>query len=103
MNIKNKKINKRNWSKINFGKTRQILFLFNKNIIFSENERLISQNKNKPGKQFIYSDRIIELLIDLKNYFKFDYRKLQAFCLLFNNVIKIKTLILQLFIKECTS
>ncbi len=91
MNIKNEKINKRNWSKINYGKTRQILFLLDKNIIFSENERLVSQNKNKPGRQFIYSDRIIELLIDLKNYFKFDYRKLQAFCLLFNNVIKIKT------------
>lgn len=47
--------------------------------------------KKKPGRQFIYSDRMIEMLIDLKNYFKFDYRKLQAFCLLFNKILNLKT------------
>jgi hypothetical protein len=91
MNNKIEKVNKRNWSKINYGKTRQILFLLDKDTIYKESERLVAQNKKKQGRKFLYSNTIIELLIDLKNYFKMDYRKLQAFCMLFNKIIKIKT------------
>lgn len=86
-----KKVIKRNWSAINYGKTSQILFLLDKKTIYKESERLVAQNMNKKGRKFLYSDKIIELLIDLKNYFKMDYRKLQAFCLLFSKIINIKT------------
>lgn len=90
-NIKNEKVNKQNWSKINYGKIKQITFLVDVNTFSSEKEMLNSLNKNKPGRRFLYSDRLIELLIDFKNYFKMDYRKLQAFCLVFfSKVINIK-------------
>lgn len=50
MNIINKKVNKRNWSKINYGKIRQITFLLDKDVILGENERLNAQNKKKTRK-----------------------------------------------------
>lgn len=91
MNIKNKKVNKRNWSKLNYGKTKQIMVLINQDMFSLEKQRLISMNKKKQGRKYIYSNDIIELLIDFKNYFKMDYRKLQAFCLLFfTKIINIK-------------
>ena len=83
MKYNNKKVNKRNWKKINYAKTKQIEILINKEVFSLEKQRLLSMNKNKKGRKFQYSDDIIELLIDFKNYFKMDYRKLQAFCLLF--------------------
>lgn len=90
-NINNKKVNKRNWKKINYAKTKQIEILINKDLFSLEEQRLKSLNRKKQGRKFKYSNDIIELLIDFKNYFKMDYRKLQAFCLLFfSKVVKIK-------------
>jgi|GEM_PF-2108595 len=89
MNTKIENINKRNWQKINYGKTRQFLVLLDKSVLNEETQRLKTQNRNKEGAKFRYSDGLIEFIYMMGIYFKMDLRKLQTFCLLFGRNMNI--------------
>lgn len=91
MNNKNKNVNKRNWNDINYGKTKKFLVLLDKSTISKETERLKTQNLNKEGAIFKYSDDLIEFLFMVMIFFKLDFRKMQTFCFLFGSNLKIPT------------
>ena len=78
MNINNKKPNKRNWKKINYGKIKQIEILFDPSFLDTEKDRLENQNKNKIGRKFLYSNDLIKFDSFIKYYFRQDYRRNQA-------------------------
>jgi len=82
-NIITKKINKRNWKEINYGKTKKFWVLLDKSTVSKEQEKLLALNFNKEGAKYKYSNELIEFIYMIGLFFRLDYRKLQTFCILF--------------------
>jgi hypothetical protein len=78
MNNKHKNIYKRNWKTINYGSIKKIEVLFDKSFLKQEKMRLRALNFNKEGARYRYSNMLIESILFIKYYFRFDFRRTQS-------------------------